>query len=257
MKKKTSFKNMFLLLLTSSILVGSLIVGTIFLYENNKIDSLCKTLTKSTMIRKIASTDLDWVNESDKVDISLSFLEVDFNGFQSINQDTTIWMQIGGTKIYYPVVQTIDNEFYYQHTFDKSKNPAGWIFSDYRNNFLELNEQNVIYFPTRLKKTSMDYLDTLLTDEWYQTKENHFIYVSTPNDSFIYQIFSIYQQEIKDSWRFHYPSGDATYLTYLTKCKNQSQYSFDVNVSSQDKILTLTNNQDIVVHAKLIKRKAR
>ncbi len=262
MKKKVSFKRMFLLLLISSIIAGSLIVGTIFLYENHVIDSLCKTLTKSTIIHKIPSTDLEWVNELDKMNIDLSFLEVDFKKLTSMNKDTALWMQIGGTKIYYPVVQTIDNEFYYQHTFDKSKNPFGWIFGDYRNNFLDLNEQNVIYFPTRLKKTGMDYLDTLLTDTWYNNKENHFIYLSTPNDDFIYQIFSIYQQEITASWRFHYQKDDSTYLTYLTRCKNQSQYSFDITLSAEDKILTLTsfhhkNHKNIVVHAKLIKRRTR
>ncbi|UKI28161.1 MAG: class B sortase [Clostridium sp.] len=57
-----------------------------------------------------------------------------FNELKKINKDVKGWIEVNGTTIDYPYVQTNNNNFYLNHTFDKTSNGAGWIFLDYRNN---------------------------------------------------------------------------------------------------------------------------
>ena len=57
------------------------------------------------------------------------------------------------TNINYPVVQTNDNEYYLGRAFDKSKNDAGWVFMDYRNDVNNLSDNTIIYGHGRLDKT--------------------------------------------------------------------------------------------------------
>ena len=56
---------------------------------------------------------------------------------QSQNAEFIAWLQIPGTSVSYPVVQTSDTAFYLTHNFKRQKAKAGTLFSlpstDYRN----------------------------------------------------------------------------------------------------------------------------
>ena len=70
--------------------------------------------------------------------ITVSERNMNMNTFmkelKKINNDVRGWIQVNGTNINYPFVQTNNNDFYLKHSFDKSYNSSGWIFLDYRNN---------------------------------------------------------------------------------------------------------------------------
>ena len=44
------------------------------------------------------------------------------------NKKTTEWIQVSGTNINYPFVQTINNYYYLTHAFDNTYNDARWVF---------------------------------------------------------------------------------------------------------------------------------
>ena len=60
---------------------------------------------------------------------------IDFNSLKEKNDETVAWIAVNNTNVKYPVVKTKNNEFYLNHSFDRSNNKAGWIFADYRNKF--------------------------------------------------------------------------------------------------------------------------
>ena len=73
-----------------------------------------------------------------------------------------------------------------------------------------------------------------------------------------WQIFSIYTiKSTNDYIQVKFPT-DSTYSSFLSKLKKRSIYNFKVDVSKDDKILTLSTcyknaKNRLVVHAKLIK----
>ena len=185
---------------------------------------------------------------------------INFNKLIETNSDTIGWIQVFGTKINYPVVQTNDNQFYLTHTFDKSYNKTGWIFADYNNKNLknnELDKNTIIYGHNRENDSMFGTLSNVLTKEWREDINNTNINFSTINKEMKWQVFSTYTIESEDNYIRTKFFSDEEYIKFINNIKKRSIYDFNVEVSKDDNILTLstcTNIGDgrIVLHAKLI-----
>ena len=80
----------------------------------------------------------------------------------------------------------------------------------------------------------------------------------TENERSIYEVFSCYQIEDEDYYLSTDFENDEQYQKFLEKLKSRSIYDFNVDVNSNDKILTLStcannNGYRVVLHAKKIK----
>lgn len=130
---------------------------------------------------------------------------------------------------------------------------------DYRNN--NLNGKNtIIYGHGRLDKTMFGSLKNVLNDRWYNNVDNYIIKLSTEEKDCVYQVFSVYKIPTTNDY-IQTSFTDEQYDEFLTKIKNRSIYKFYNEISSNDKILTLStcysNSEKLVVHAKLIKETSR
>ncbi len=193
----------------------------------------------------------------------LHFLSADFEELKLQNSDVVGWIQVPGTLIDYPIVQTHDNEFYLSHSFDKSESMAGWIFSDFRNNLEYLNRNSVIYGHRRNDDSLFGSLRYTLEEDWLSEPDNFFVYLSTPHVNYIFQVFSVYVIPQESYYiTTHFPNDEA-YQEFLNVIQERSIYPFDTLLSIQDKILTLSTCKDgegidrVVLHAKLIKKETR
>ena len=65
--------------------------------------------------------------------VNMNMIAVDFYDLKDVNKDVVGWIQVNGTNINYPYVQTDNNTYYLTHAFNKATNSAGWVFLDYRN----------------------------------------------------------------------------------------------------------------------------
>ena len=83
----------------------------------------------------------------------MNLIDVDFTELKKVNSDVKGWIQVNGTNINYPFVQTKDTKFYLNHSFDKKYNDAGWVFLDYRNNIDLSNKNNIEKNITILKES--------------------------------------------------------------------------------------------------------
>lgn len=166
------------------------------------------------------------------------------------------------TNINYPVVQTNDNEYYLGRAFDKSKNDAGWVFMDYRNDVNNLSDNTIIYGHGRLDKTVFGSLKNSLKKSWQENKDNYIIWLSTPTENMMLQIFSIYTVKSESYYittDFKNENDKQTWLDTMGK-RNTTTKTTDVTTS--DKFLTLSpclnnNGERVVVQAKLIKKQKR
>ncbi len=237
--------------------------------DNKKIDDISKDVIKDTSVKeKEDSLNTENINPpTDIYDdywnyIKLSLLEVDFNELLNKNSDTVGWIQVNGTNINYPVVQTIDNSYYLNHAYDKSLNDAGWIYMDYRNDAVNFNQNTIIYAHSRYNGTMFGSLKNILNSSWYTNKENHIIRLSTPTENTMWQVFSVYTIPKESYYITTSFNSNETYSKFLNTIKSRSEVEFSGTVNTNDRVLTLSTCQDnfgnrIVMHAKLIKKELR
>ncbi len=187
---------------------------------------------------------------------------VQFTDLLKENSDTVGWLIVNETNINYPVVQTNNNDYYLTHAFDKSSNNAGWVYADYRDNFNILNKNLIIYGHGRKDKIMFGSLTKTLDKSWYSKEQNQIIQLSTLKYNTMWQIFSIYTKEAESYYITTDFDSNQEYATFLKEMNDRSIYNFGVNLSTDDKILTLStcyndNGIRLVVHAKLVKIQER
>ena len=185
-------------------------------------------------------------------------INVDITELKKKNSDTVGWINVNNTNINYPFVQTKDNSYYLNHSFDKKYNEAGWVFLDYRNNKNLNNKNTILYAHSRLDKTMFGSLSKVLKSNWYNNKDNHIIRLSTDTENTLWQIFSVYKIPEESYYITTNFNSDKEYTKFLNTIKQRSIHNFNTNLDTNDKILTLStcysDTERTVVHAKLIKR---
>lgn len=182
---------------------------------------------------------------------------VDFGGLKKINPDTKGWIKVNGVGIDLPVVQSTDNSYYLKHSFDKSYNVCGWIFADYRNNLDATDRNTIIYGHNRRDGTMFSPMANILESDWYDNDENRYITFLTEEGESTYEVFSIYQVKAEDFYiQTNFPT-DEKYQEFLDVIKSRSVKKYDTNLTTNDKILTIStcgkeNEYRVVLHAKRI-----
>ncbi len=189
--------------------------------------------------------------------IKMNLIDVDFSELKKTNPDTVGWIQVPSTNVNYPFVQSNDNSYYLSHSFNKSKNSAGWVFLDYRNNSDLSSRNNIIYAHGRMDNTMFGSLRSTLQRSWYSNTDNHVIKISTESYNSLWQIFSIYRiRTTNDYIRTSFSSND-DFAEWLNMVSGRSKIKFNTTVSGSDKIITLStcynDYEKLVIHAKLIK----
>lgn len=258
------------LIISIIVLVFSLLKIFIWNKDNSDVDKLQKDIADKNVKEVKADKDkTDNVNPPEnKSDdywdyIKMDMLSVDFNELKKKNPDTVGWIKVNGTNINYPVVQTKDNDYYLNHAYDKSKNSAGWIYADYRNNMTNFDKNTIIYGHGRLNNTMFGSLKTILNSKWYNNKNNYIIKFSTPTENTLWQVFSVYSIKAESYYITTKFSSDKEYNEFLQTLKNRSKKDFSATVNTKDKIITLSTCKDVagtervVMHAKLIKVEKR
>lgn len=194
--------------------------------------------------------------------ININLIDVNFNKLKKINNDTVGWIQVSGTNINYPFVQTKNNNYYLTHSFNKNNNSAGWVFLDYRNNLSNIEEHNtIIYAHGRYDSTMFGSLRNILTNDWLKDPTNHIIKLSTEYENTLWQVFSVYKiPTTSDYLKITFKTNEE-YIEFIDLIKNRSHYNFNTTVNNNDRILTLSTcynkKEKVVLHAKLIKKEMK
>lgn len=268
-KRKIKWKNVFLALFVLICLVGlgtSLFNIIKWKIEAKTTNNQIETAQKVVKPVEIIDNDKIEIIEQEKVPldnpyweyVQMNLIDVDFNDLKNINPSTIGWIQVNGTNINYPFVQTNDNKYYLNHSFNKSKNSAGWVFMDYRNNISVLDKNTIIYAHGRLDNTMFGSLKNILTSGWLNNKNNYIVKLSTEYENNLWQVFSIYKiKTTNDYLQISFISNES-FLEFTDKLIKRSDFNFNTKVNENDKILTLSTcyneKEKVVLHAKLIKR---
>lgn len=251
-------------------LIIFLLICTISLYnlynwqkDNKNIAKITKKLEEDIKVIE-NTTEGELINPPNNQEsdywyfVNKPFYEVDFTILKEKNEDTVAFIHMNNTNINYPIVQTSNNNYYLNHAYDKTKNTAGWVYMDYRNNLDFTSDNTVIYGHGRLDKTVFGSLKNTLTKEWQAEQDNYVIWISTPTKNMVYQIFSIYTI---NSESYYIKTSFETLKAkqeWLNTMLERNITNKETELTATDKILTLSTCQNnnggrIVVQAKLIK----
>jgi len=182
--------------------------------------------------------------------------KVDFEKLKSVNNQVVAWLKVNGTQVEYPVVQTEDNSYYMNRNLEKKYNVGGWIFADYKNK-LDGTDKNIVIYGHNMRDNSMfGSLKIILEKEWYDNSKNHIIDFITEKGNQKYQVFSVYKIE-KEDYYINTEFKENEFAKFVDTLKNRSIKNFNIDVSEEDTILTLStcadnNKYRVVLHAKKI-----
>ncbi len=243
-KKSKGFKLFIINILTIILLLSSGMGIKSYLdrkEDSDEIISINKELKEEVVI-------IDEKEESKEEVIS----KTDYSAIFEKNNDMVGWLTVPGTEIDISVVQTSNNDYYLNHDFNKKWNSMGWAFADYRNSFPNLDSNTIIYGHTYNRTIIFSTLSDILKDEWLNDKEKQYITFNTLEENGTWEVFSVYT--IPKTSDYLVISTDDEFINMITE---RSIKDFDVEVSSSDKILTLStcyksSNTRLVLHAKKI-----
>lgn len=270
-KLKKKIKNLLwtlLLIFFIALLIISVLKLLVWTKDNKETGEVIETINKDTLIEELPDDDdTEIVNEEENKNndywtyIKYPLIDVDIKELKKKNSDTIGWINVNNTNVNYPYVQTSDNSYYLEHSFDKTYNEAGWVFMDYRNNSNLNNKNTILYAHSRLDKTMFGSLSKALKPNWYTNKNNHIIRISTETENSSWQIFSVYKIPEETYYVTTNFTSNEKYQEFLNTIKERSIHKFDTNLTTNDKILTLSTcyseTERTVIHAKLIKKNAK
>ncbi|QUW24043.1 class B sortase [Sporosarcina sp. Marseille-Q4063] len=176
------------------------------------------------------------------------------------NDELVGWITVEGTQIDYPILKADNNVDYLNRNFYKEKNIAGSIFMDFRNNVQDPGLNTIVY-GHRVKDGSMFEQLTKYQDKDFFMNHQTFEF-DTLYDSYEAQIFAVYITKTDFDYIQTDFANDAEYEQLLTGIREKSMYETDIEVNSDDHILTLStcdyeldpDHGRLVVQAKLVKK---
>lgn len=252
--------------LSLSVYFICIFISTRWYVQQLKIKYLTNDILASTKIlandKKEVIDKTKFINNDEEKYQNISYLSVDFTELRKKNNETVAWIKVNNTNVNYSVVQHNDNEYYLKHDFNKRSNYVGWIYGDYRDDFKYFGTNTIIYGHNFTNRTMFGSLIWCQKESWYKQEENQFIKISTPYSNTIWKIFSIYTIKPEVFYLKTYFKDDNEHLTFLDTIKDRSIHNFNEDLTTSDKILTLSTCTDdgtkrAVIHAKLVKAEYR
>lgn len=241
-REKSKKNNKTLLFVMIGIFVAIALAVVLLFVWNNEGLGINKKISAVIEEGKPEKVEYTVTNDEGKKE-KLDFLFVNFDDLIKRNSETVAWLKSDDLKLDYPIVQSGDNDFYLSHDIDKKNNAAGWLFMDYENNPNILDFHTVIYGHNRRDKVVFGNLKSLL-EQGVASKEGiDRIYFTTLNNSYIFEICSVYITEYTDSLAFttNFTSSEEKqqFVDKLVSSNLLAEFARD-DLSVNDKFLTLS-----------------
>ena len=167
------------------------------------------------------------------------------------NADMIGWIQIEGTSIDYPVMQTpADPNYYLKHDFEKHYTDYGCPFMQADCDALAPSDNLIIYF-NNMKDGSMfaDLAKYRSKDFWQAHKT---VWFDTELGSSAYEIFAVIHTTVQADdadafpfYRFVDAASPEEFADYVSACKARALYDTGISAQYGDKLLTLSTCDNI------------
>jgi sortase B len=130
--------------------------------------------------------------EEDAVVVTETYVsDIDFDALRSINSDIYGWIEIDGTNISYPIVQSPDDDTYYlTHNTDGRYSANGSIYSEHAYNATDFSDPVTVLYGHHMSSGAMfGKLQQYYADATF-FEDNPIITIYTPDATLEYGVFA-------------------------------------------------------------------
>lgn len=183
------------------------------------------------------------VEEPEAEPVSKVEIPIDFVALQQQNPDVYAWIQVPGTEVDYPILQSSnDNTYYLNHTIDGEEKKEGAIFTE-NYNTKTFEDPNTVIYGHDMKNGSMfqsihKYMDRSFFDN------NRDIVIYMPDQILRYKIFAAYltdNRHLLMNYNFWSKDEYQQYLNSIFSMRDMNAFiDTSTEVTTEDKIITLS-----------------
>ncbi len=195
----------------------------------------------------------DLANQTTEPQTEEEVQKPDYSAIVEKNPETVGWITIPDTNINFPVLQTVDNEYYLTHDFNGKYDYRGAIYMDMYNDPVNLHPNTVIYGHNAYDGTVFSDIDNYQKIDFY--KKHPVIEFNTLDAYYKWKVVAVFitnQAPSEDNgyiFDFIYPfmEGDV-FKWYSEELNKRTLYHTGVDIKDGDKFLTLsscTRNLDL------------
>ena len=165
---------------------------------------------------------------------------------QKENEEIIGWLEIEGTNINYPVLQTDNNDYYMNHNYKKEYSAPGSLFLD-KDFDLENGSSNYLIYGHR-NKNGLMFEDLLKYEKVDFYNEHKKVKFTTNQEESEYEILAVFYSRLyykseKDVFRYYYfvnAKNEEEYNDFVSNAKKASIYDTGVDAKYGEQLLTLS-----------------
>lgn len=179
---------------------------------------------------------------------------VDFDTLSKKCPDLVGWIHIDDVDLDFPVVQGTDNEHYLTYDATGSQSAYGAVFMDCRNKSLADDLHVLVYGHNMIGGGMLSPL-TQYTEQSFFANGTGTFWIATPEATYHYQIFAVSVVEPDDAIYTVGYENTEVFDEFVQTIKSKSLYDTGVDVSGQDRVLTISTcsrPNRLVISAKLV-----
>ena len=154
------------------------------------------------------------------------------------NPDVLGWITIPETELSYPLLQTVDNDYYLIHSWKKQGSNVGAIFMDFRSS-ADMTDFNTVIYGHRMRNGSMFASLKYFNDqEHWRTHPS--VYLATFEGVYRYDIFAAYEASVGGTVYDFTERDEEGREAFIDDCLKLSVIDTGIVPAADDQIITLS-----------------
>lgn len=264
--KKREYIRRGIVAVCSLLVVGSLAYLADYSYRTKRLDdyaAIQKNL-KNTALTTPETPETPAIHYDDDTADTLPDILPEYQTLYSLNKRLIGWVKIDDTYIDYPVLQTVNNDYYLNHNFDQEEDKNGSIFLD-KDCSIYPRSTNLILYGHHMRSGRMfGQLNKYSSEKFY--KEHKYIQFDTIYEKGTYEVMYVFRSKIYEEseivfkyYQFTDAVSETEFESNMKQMADMSLYDTGVSAEYGDELLTLstcdyyTSDGRFVVVAKKIR----
>ncbi|MBQ9333765.1 MAG: class B sortase [Lachnospiraceae bacterium] len=243
--RKANRRNRIISICAGVVAAGSLIIFMIYsksAYENQAaMNELAALKGTDPVAQDIEQKPVFTLAEDEKMPPILD----EYKNVYIKNKSVIGWLTIDGTNIDYPVMQTVNNDYYLNHNFEGKEDNNGSIFMDCNCDAV-FRTTNMIIYGHHMKSGKMFGNLKKYESEDY-CKEHNLIKFDTIYEKGLYEVMYVFRDTIKDAgnvgfkyYQFFEAASEEEFDSNMKAMAEMSLYDTGVTAKYGDELLTLS-----------------
>ena len=197
--------------------------------------------TESNEVEEERETEV--TEEPEILDVEIPEKNLDWNALYKENEDIYAWIYIPNTNVDYPILQhPTELDYYLNRNLDGSSGYPGCIYTQNLNSTDFMDPMTVIYGHNMKNGSMFQTLHDFADGAFFE--ENKYVYIYTPDASYVYEIFAAYEYSDKHllyTNDFESPESFEVYLDGVKATRGMSDHVRETTeVDGYSHVITLS-----------------